>query len=254
MREAGNDPHMAWPERPSLGIPSLFLALGILGAGYLVGSGVQQLALARQTVTVKGYAEQEIRADYGVWSATVTARAAKLPEATRLAQNHAAAVTKFLEDQGVPAAQIELEQVVSYPMMRLTESGQATSTVESYVVSQRIRVGSSDVGLMESLTKKAPDLLLLGFEVALEPTRYFRQELGDLKIELLGRAMADAQARAEKMAAVTGRGLGRLRSTSQGVFQVTAASSTEISSTGELDTSAVVKKIRSVVTAEFELK
>jgi hypothetical protein len=56
------------------------------------------------------------------------------------------------------------------------------------------------------------------------------------------------------MASRTGRSVGRLRSTTQGVFQVTAASSTEISPTGELDTSSVEKKIRAVVTAEFELK
>ena len=245
---------MAWPDRPSLGFPSLLLALGILGAGYFVGKGVQQLALARQSVTVKGYAEEEIRADYGMWSAAVTARASKLSDATRQAQNHTAAVTKFLEDQGVRAEQIVQEQLVSYPLMRLTESGQATSTVDSYVVNQRIRVDSSDVALLERLTQRAPDLLLLGFEISLEPTQYFRRELGDLKIELLGRAMADARARAEKMASMTGRSLGQLRSTSQGVFQVTAASSTEISPTGELDTTAVEKKIRSVITAEFELK
>jgi len=245
---------MAWPDRPSFGIPALFLALGIAGAGYMVGSGVKELALARQSVTVKGYAEEEIRADYGLWSATVTARASRLPDATRLAQNHAAAVTKFLEDSGLPASQIVLEQVVSYPLMRLTESGQSTSVVDSYVVTQRIQAGSADIALLETLTKKAPDLLLLGFEIALEPTQYFRRELGNLKIQLLGRAMADAQARAEEMASKTGRSVGRLRSTSQGVFQVTAASSREISSTGELDTTAVDKKIRSVVTAEFELK
>lgn len=245
---------MAWPDRPSLGIPAFFLALGIAAAGYLIGSGVKELALARQSVTVKGYAEEAIRADHALWSAKVTARSPKLPDATRQIQNYTAAVTQFLQDNGIPTEQIMLEQLVSYPLMRLTESGQTTSVVDSYVVSQRIQASSTDIALMESLTKKAPNLLLLGFEISLEPTEYFRRELGDLKIQLLGRAMADAQARAQEMASRTGRSIGRLRSASQGVFQVTAASSTEISSEGALDTSSADKKIRSVVTAEFELK
>lgn len=245
---------MAWPDRPSLALPSLLIALGLTAAGYLIGTGVQQIALAKESVTVKGYAEEEIKADFGLWSATVTARAPKLPDATRLAQNHTAAVTKFLEDFGIPAAQISLDQISSYPLMRLTESGQTTSQVDSYVVTQRIRVASTDVTQLETLTRRAPELLLLGFEVSLEPTQYFRRELGDLKIQLLGRAMTDAQTRASEMAARTGRTVGRLRATTQGVFQVTAATSTEISPTGELDTTSIDKKIRSVITAEFELK
>lgn len=245
---------MAWPDRPSLGFPALLLALGIVAAGYFIGTGIQQIALARQSVTVKGYAEEAIRSDFGIWSATITARAPKLPDATRQAQNHIAATTKFLQDSGISAESITLDQISSYPLMRTTESGQTTSQVDSYVVTQRIRVSSTDINLLESLTRKAPDLLLLGFEIALEPTQYFRRELGDLKIQLLGRAMADAQTRATEMASRTGRSVGRLRSTTQGVFQVTASSSTEISSTGELDTSSIDKKIRAVITAEFELK
>jgi hypothetical protein len=245
---------MAWSDRPSLTIPSFLIAAGITLGGYLVGSGVKELALARQVVTVKGYAEEQIRSDYGVWSATITARGARLPDATRQLQNHVAATGKFLEDAGWTSAQVILDQVTSYPLMRLTDSGQTTSVVDSYVVSQRIRVEAVDITKLEELTRRAPELLLLGFEITLEPTQFYRRELGDLKIQLLGRAVEDAQARAEEMASKTGRSIGRLRSTSQGVFQVTAASSTEISSTGELDTSAVEKKIRSVVTAEFELK
>lgn len=245
---------MSWPERVSLGWPSFLIALGLAVSGFFIGQGVKQIARAKENVVVKGYAEEEIRADFGTWSATVAARAARLPDAARMAQNHAAAVTKFLEDFGIAKDQITLDQVISYPIMRVTEAGQPTSQVDSYFVSQRVRVSSTDVGQLSELTRRAPELLLLGFEVSLEPTQYFRRELGDLKIELLGRAMADAQARAEEMAARTGRTVGRLRATTQGVFQITAATSTEISATGELDTTSIDKKIRSVITAEFELK
>jgi uncharacterized protein len=245
---------MSWSNTPSLGFPAFCLALGIGLAGYLIGDGVKELALAKQSVTVKGYADEQITSDFGVWSATLTVRGPKLADTGKSLQNQMAAVTKFLEDQGVPAAQITLQQVSSYPLMRMTESGNTTSLIDSFVVTQHVSVESSDIALLKSLTQRSPDLLNLGYEINLEATQYFRRELGDLKIQLLGRAIEDAQSRAAEMASRTGRSVGRLRSTTQGVFQVTAASSTEISPTGELDTSSVEKKIRAVVTAEFELK
>jgi len=247
-------PCMSWSERPSLFLPSLLLALGIGVGGYLIGNGVKEVALARQSVTVKGYADEQITSDFGVWSATLTVRGPKLADTGKVLQNQMAAVTKFLEDQKVPAAAITLQQVSSYPMMRMTEAGNTTSTIDSFVATQSVTLETSDIALLKNLTQHSPDLLGLGFEINLEPTQYYRRELGDLKIKLLGNAIEDAQSRAVEMAKRTGRSVGRLRSTTQGVFQVTAASSTEISSTGELDTSSVEKKIRAVVTAEFELE
>ena len=245
---------MSWSERPSLFLPSVLLALGIGVAGYLIGNGVKEVALAKQSVTVKGYADEQITSDFGVWSATLTVRGPKLADTGRTLQNQMAAVTKFLEDQKVPAADISLEQVSSYPMMRMTEAGNTTSIIDSFVATQRVTLETSNIALLKTLTQRSPELLGLGYEINLEATQYFRRELGDLKIKLLGNAIEDAQSRAVEMAKRTGRSVGRLRSTTQGVFQVTAASSTEISPTGELDTSSVEKKIRAVVTAEFELE
>lgn len=245
---------MSWSDRPSLGLPSFILALGLVVGGYLIGKGIQEVALAKQSVTVKGYADEQITSDFGVWSAGLTVRGPKLADTGRVLQNQMAAVTKFLEDQGVPSGQITLQQVSSYPLMRTTESGNTTSVIDSFVATQQVTVETADISLLKTLTQRSPDLLNLGYEINLEPTQFYRRELGDLKIKLLGNAIVDAQSRANEMASRTGRSVGRLRSTTQGVFQVTAASSTEISSTGELDTSSVEKKIRAVVTAEFELK
>ncbi|MDX6767188.1 MAG: SIMPL domain-containing protein [Candidatus Methylacidiphilales bacterium] len=241
-------------EPPSSFFPALVLALGLAMGGWLIGSGIRQVALAKESVTVKGYSDQEITSDFGLWSATVTVRGLKLADTGKTLQNQMAAVTKFLESQGVPATRIAVQQVNSYPLMRTTDSGNTTSIIDSFVTSQRVSVESTDIAMLQALTLRSPELLGLGYEINLEPTQYFRRELGDLKIKLLGNAIEDAQTRAREMASRTGRSIGRLRSTTQGVFQVTAASSTEISPTGELDTSSVEKKIRAVVTAEFELK
>lgn len=237
-----------------MGFPALLLALGIAAAGFLIGGGLQEFARAKQSVTVKGYAEEAVTSDFGSWTATLTVRSAKLADGTRSLQNQMAAVTKFIEDAGWPAESVRLDQVVSYPMMRTTESGASTSIVDSYVLSQRVSLETADIAKLQQFTRRAPELLMLGYEITLEPTQYLRRELGALKVQLLGRAIEDAQARAREMAGKTGRDIGRLRSTTQGVFQITAASSTEISPTGELDTASVDKKVRAVVTAEFELK
>ncbi|MDX2226008.1 MAG: SIMPL domain-containing protein, partial [Verrucomicrobiae bacterium] len=81
--------------------------------------------------------------------------------------------------------------------------------------------------------------------------QYFYTKVDDLKIEMLGAATKDAQVRAEAMTRQTGTKLGRMRSASQGIFQITPVYSTDTSNMGILDTTSIEKIIKAVVNIEF---
>jgi hypothetical protein len=74
-----------------------------------------------------------------------------------------------------------------------------------------------------------------------------------LKISMLAEASADAHLRANAMVSKSGSSVGSLLSCKQGVFQITDAHSTAVSDYGEYDTTSIDKRIKAVVTMEYEI-
>ena len=68
--------------RPAL-LPAALLALGLLGAGALIGRGIPRLRTADRTVSVKGVSEREARADLAIWPLRLVVTSDDLGEANR---------------------------------------------------------------------------------------------------------------------------------------------------------------------------
>src|SRR4029077_8073817 len=83
---------------------------------------------------------------------------------------------------------------------------------------------------------------------------YYFTKLDDLKIQMLGQATKDARERAEQLAVNSRSKVGALRSASQGVFQITPPFSTEVSNTGQSDTTSIDKSIKALVTVEYAIE
>jgi hypothetical protein len=90
-----------------------------------------------------------------------------------------------------------------------------------------------------------PATLRFSFDIVAEP---------EARVSLLPDALADAKARATKIAESSGARIGKLRSASQGVVQVIQANSTDVSDYGYYDTSTKEKEIMVTVKASFTVK
>jgi hypothetical protein len=84
--------------------------------------------------------------------------------------------------------------------------------------------------------------------------QYISTELTKSKLDALQKATAEARRRAEILVHGLGGKLGRMRSSGQGVYQVTPRDSTEVSDYGINDTSSREKDVNAVVSATFEVK
>ena len=73
-------------------------------------------------------------------------------------------------------------------------------------------------------------------------------------MELLAEATKNATARANVLAENSKGTVGVLISASQGIFQITAPASSDISSYGEYDKSTIMKEVKAVVTLEFRVE
>ena len=83
---------------------------------------------------------------------------------------------------------------------------------------------------------------------------YYYSKLPDARVALLTDAIADAKARASKIAQAGGKNIGALQSASSGVVQVLSPNSANISDYGTYDTSSIQKEIMVTVKASFQTK
>jgi hypothetical protein len=131
---------------------------------------------------------------------------------------------------------------------------QNTSAEIRYQLNQTITVQSNDVNKITDLSKQIPSLAAQGAIVSVQSLEYYYSKLPDLRVSLLTEAVKDAKARAEKIAAGTGRLVGSVQAASSGVVQVLPPNSVDISDYGSYDTSSIEKDVMVTVKALFRLK
>ena len=83
---------------------------------------------------------------------------------------------------------------------------------------------------------------------------YVSTELEKAKLNALEKATEEARRRAEILVHGLGGRLGRMRSSSQGVYQVTPRDSTDVSDYGINDTTSRQKDVNAVVSATFAVE
>ena len=243
--------------RPSAGgiVPAVLLALGLLGAGALVGVNIPRLRTADRTVTVKGVAEREARADLAIWPLRLVATDDDLTAANaRLAEN-AQSVRAFLAAQGLGAG-ANTEVVVQDFTVTDARSNQGSYTPGSrFVIRETIVVRSTDVARVQAAAQRVADLVGAGVVLSSGqeyggggPTFLFTR-LDALKAPMIAEATAQARRAAEQFARDSRSGLGGIRSAAEGYFEVLPRDQAP----GISQESQVVKTVRVVTTVAYGL-
>jgi len=119
---------------------------------------------------------------------------------------------------------------------------------------QNIEIHSTDVAKVDALSKNITALINKGIMFASMMPEYYYSKLPEARVALLADAVADAKARAEKLAEAGQKTIGALKSASSGVVQVLSPGSAAISDYGTYDTSKIEKEIMVTVKASFLIK
>ena len=139
------------------------------------------------------------------------------------------------------------------PVYARSVNGGYTNIVESFDGRQSVHVESANVSGIEALANSVAELVTEGVVVDSGMPGYLFTKLDDMKVEMLSLATENAKQRASAMAKSTGNGIGPMRSSQMGVFQITPANSTDVSDYGINDTSTIEKKVTAVVNITFTL-
>ena len=238
----------------SLAAGALVLALGVAAGGYFAGAGVARMRSGDRTVSVKGVAEREAKADLAIWPLHLVMTDNDLTRANAMLEQNVAQVRAFLKQTGVDSAGTEITvQEFSVQDQRAQGGSQYNSR---YIIKQTLVVRSTRVDVVQLASQHISDLvrngvvLSSGQEYGTGGPTFVFTKLNDLKPKMIADATARAREGAEQFARDSKSTLSGIRSASQGVFEILPRDQAQ----GITEESQVMKRVRVVTTVEYSLR
>ena len=238
----------------ALGV-ALIVAIGVALGGFLAGRGVAQMRLSDRTVTVKGVAEREARADLAIWPLRLSIADDDLARANATLERSVQQVRSFLSTNGLDSAGTEVV-VQDFSVQDSRTQGGYQNGASRFVIRQTLVVHSSQVERVQMASQRVADLVRSGVVLTSGqewggggPTFVFTR-LNELKPPMIAEATAEARKAAEQFARDSESTLSGIRRASQGYFEIQPRDQAP----GISQESQLVKTIRVVTTVEYGLR
>lgn len=203
-------------------IASVVLALGLIGLGMCVRSGIKAFAQRDQVVEVRGLAEREVPANKVTWPIVVKEVGNDLQGVYSKITTDNNSIVEYLVSNGVKKEDI----YVSSPEV---EDRQANSWSNDrvpfrYLIKTVVTVSSNDVENVRGLINRQGELLQKGIAVIAgdynNQTIFEYTMLNDIKPEMIAEATKNAREAAKKFAEDSDSKIGKIRSARQGQFSI----------------------------------
>lgn len=228
----------------------------ILGVALVLSASIASFTFYKlrsmDYISTTGSAKKAVTSDKVKWISTIT-RVTKLStvkDGYAKMDADLKEVKGFLLTSGIPESSIDVAPVY---MNEIYDNNNYAE--KNYNLVQNIEVQSTDVQKIADLSKNTNSLVITkGILFSTMSLEYYYSKLPEVRVELLASAVADAKARAEKLAEAGGKKIGALKSASSGVVQVMSANSADVSDYGMYDTSKIEKEIMITVKASFQIK
>ena len=195
------------------------LAVGLIGAGALIGQGVVNARVGDRQVTVRGLAERDVQADLAVLPLRFTASGEVLSEVQGRVDADLAIVRRFLTAQGYPAAAVTLGRL-EVADRRSREYGSQDGGPR-FILAQTGIVRTTDVTRVQATTRALNDLVRQGVVLQdFSGPSYIFTKLNDVRPAMIAEATASARSGAAQFAEDSGAPLGPIRQATQGSFEI----------------------------------
>ena len=232
-------------ENHLLFIPALILAIGIALGGYFIGHGIIERELFDRYVSVKGLAEQTVKADQSIWQISVGYSANDLNSLYQGIANSQKLVKGFWIAEGFKANEIDLQPAYVTDNQAYNYSN-GNRTGPRYTASASLLLITPDVDRVKASSQNLNTLVQKNVVLSSSTINYYFNSLNTIKPKMLDAATANAEAAAEAFAKNSHSRLGGIREASQGQFTISDDNSNGISS--------INKKVRVVTSVDYFLK
>jgi hypothetical protein len=230
--------------RLSLVIAALALALGPLGGGYFIGKGIGNRDQGRRSISVKGLSEKEFPASIAIWTLAYGAAGNDLGAINTKLTESTKAVRAFLQDSGFDDKDVAVQPPSVHDLSLQHRDKDSPAPAEKYSATQSVLLRTTKVDAIKPAMASASKLMESGVLLhAGHPPEYLFSQLNEVKPGMIQEATKNARIAADQFARDSETALGKLRSASQGWFQV----ENRDSATPER------KLVRVVVEVEYEI-
>lgn len=225
---------------------AVIVAVGIVGMGFALRSGIVTFKDMDRKVSVKGLSEREVMADKVTWSLMYKELGNNPSEMYNLLEQKNSKVIAFLKSSGIKSENIS----VNPPVVTDRQADNYGNEIMNYryKATSVITVISNEVEKVRELLGKQSELMKQG--IALVSNEYDNNVvyeftgLNKIKPEMIEEATKNARATAKKFADDSDCSIGEIRSAQQGQFSIENRDAN----------SPFIKKIRVVSTIEYSLK
>ncbi len=237
---------------------TVILALGIALGGLFAGLGFARGRASDRYVTVKGVAEQEVRADLAIWPLRVVGADNDLATANSKMAASTKGVLEFLARHGVDTTQVQRTgfSVNDALAAQYQPNGRPANR---YIVNQTLLVRSSQPEKVLAASQLVSELAAIGVVISSGNGEYgpggggpsfVFSGLNKLKPTMIADATARAREAAEQFARDSHTSLGGIRVANQGVFEILPRDQAP----GITQESQVSKVVRVVATIDYYLR
>ena len=239
---------------------TLIFSIALIIITFIFVGKIYQFRGEPNTISVTGSTQQVIASDVVVWQAsfsrTVGVGSDEIKKGTAAIKADASAITTYLHTSNIADSDITFDPLNISPNYTYTtdKDGNNTQVFTGYTISEGFTIQSSDIVNVGNAAKNSGSLIADGILFQSNAPQYFYSKLASLRISMLGAATQDALGRAQKIADSSHASLGKLRSASMGVVQITPEYSSDVSEDGEYDTSSIKKQVTIIVHEVFFVK
>jgi len=233
-------------------VPVIVIGLSLILSAVVVSATFYKVKALENSLSVTGSAKKTVVSDSAKWilSFSRPATVSDLKDGYNQMASDLKTVKKFFQDNGIA----ETDLVISTIFMDEDYSYNSGYTPKRYNLRQTVELQLNDVQKITNLANNTKTIVDQGVILSPQAPEYYFTQLPQARIDLLGDAIKDARARAEKIAESGGKKVSSLKEASVGVTQVTSVNSIDVTDYGIYDTSKIDKQVTITVKATFNLK
>ena len=245
---------------------SIIIGAAIIITAWILGKSFQNRNQNLDSISVIGLGTKDFVSDEILWSGSFNAQSMDIKTAYNKIVSDQKIVRDFFISKGFKTNEFSFGAVnfqKKFKEIRSENNENSYQTryeqvFDGYEASQTITFSAKKnpqlMKRIEEVSSKTSELINSGIELNSNSIQYTYSDLPSLKQSLIENATKDASERAQKIVKTADGSLGKLKSASMGVFQITGQGSTEEDSYGgNFDTYSKNKTARITVRLEYEL-
>jgi len=240
-------------------ILGFLVAVGLAVSGYFVSNTLFKARFASNTVTVKGFAERDVKSDLALWQIGYSLTGDNVAGLYSQSNGDEKAVVAFLLQNGIKKSDIRPGDLTLTDHLANQFGPVKVAEGQRYTLANTITVRTKDVAVVDATTHALGDLIKQGIVVTTNTVDFQFTRLNDIKAPMLREATQNARDAAQQFANDSGVRVGAIQSATQEPFSIqsrdSAAALNPDTSTVDYSpqTSTIDKKARVVVTLTYYL-